>query len=62
MINDESNIFISFEGGFNFSNNETSHGQELYSPVLRFPSESIASLYKKITDERLVIEMDGMFK
>ena len=36
-----------------------SEGQELFSPVLRFPGESVTKLYKKVTDERLIIEVEG---
>jgi hypothetical protein len=53
---------FSFEGGFNTQNSEGTTGQELFSPLLRFPGESATKLYKKVTDERLLIEMEGMLK
>jgi hypothetical protein len=54
--------FLSFEGGFNTHSSEGTTGQELFSPVLRFPGESVTKLYKKVTDERLLIEVEGMLK
>ncbi|GFG28735.1 hypothetical protein Cfor_06015 [Coptotermes formosanus] len=52
----------SFEGGFNTHSSEGTTGQELFSPVLRFPGESVTKLYKKVTDERLLIEVEGFDK
>jgi hypothetical protein len=53
---------FSFEGGFNTQSSEGTTGQDLFSPLLRFPGESVTKLYKKVTDERLLIEMEGMLK
>jgi hypothetical protein len=53
-------LFFSFEGGFNTQNSEGTTGQELFSPLLRFPGESVTKLYKKVTDERLIIDVEGM--
>ncbi|XP_068086254.1 intermembrane lipid transfer protein VPS13A [Anabrus simplex] len=49
----------SFEGGFSASKGEDPAGQDMFSPVLQFPKESITDLYKRMTDERLLIEMEG---
>lgn len=49
----------SFEGGFNTHSSEGTTGQDLFSPLLRFPGESVTKLYKKVTDERLLIEVEG---
>ncbi|XP_021923386.1 vacuolar protein sorting-associated protein 13A-like isoform X4 [Zootermopsis nevadensis] len=49
----------SFEGGFNTQSSEGTTGQELFSPLLRFPGESVTKLYKKVTDERLIIDVEG---
>jgi hypothetical protein len=53
-------VIFSFEGGFNTQSNEETSGQELFSPLLRFPGDSVTSLYKKVTEERLIIEVEGM--
>jgi len=53
-------LSYSFEGGFNTQSSEGTTGQELFSPLLRFPSESVTKLYNKVTDERLIIEVEGM--
>lgn len=53
-------FFSSFEGGFNSQSNEGTSGQELFSPLLRFPGDSVTKLYKKVTEERLIIEVEGM--
>ena len=53
---------FSFEGGFNTQSSEGTTGQDLFSPLLRFPGESVTKLYKKVTDERLLIEMEGTLK
>ena len=53
---------FSFEGGFNTQSSEGTTGQDLFSPLLRFPGESVTKLYKKVTDERLLIEMEGMLQ
>ena len=53
---------FSFEGGFNTQSSEGTTGQDLFSPLLRFPGESVTKLYKKVTDERLLIEMEGVLK
>jgi hypothetical protein len=53
---------FSFEGGFNTHSSEGTTGQDLFSPLLRFPGESVTKLYKKVTDERLLIEMEGTLK
>jgi len=53
---------FSFEGGFNAQSSEGTTGQDLFSPVLRFPGESVTKLYKRVTDERLLIEMEGVLK
>ena len=50
---------FSFEGGFNTHSSEGTTGQDLFSPLLRFPGESVTKLYKKVTDERLLIEVEG---
>ncbi|PNF18548.1 hypothetical protein B7P43_G08481, partial [Cryptotermes secundus] len=42
----------SFEGGFSSQSNEGTSGQELFSPLLRFPGDSVTKLYKKVTEER----------
>ncbi|KAJ4427693.1 hypothetical protein ANN_25342, partial [Periplaneta americana] len=52
----------SFEGGFNIQSSEEAKGQEIFSPILRFPGESVTKLYKKVTDERLIIEVEGFDK
>jgi len=52
--------YFSFEGGFNTHSSEGTTGQDLLSPPLRFPGESVTKLYKKVTDERLLIEVEGM--
>jgi hypothetical protein len=53
---------FSFEGGFNTHSSEGTTGQDLFSPQLRFPGESVTKLYKKVTDERLLIEVEGMLQ
>jgi hypothetical protein len=53
-------LLFSFEGGFNTQSSEGTKGQELFSPLLRFPGESVTKLYKKMTDERLIIDVEGI--
>jgi hypothetical protein len=57
---DDDFFLFSFEGGFNTQGNEETSGQELFSPLLRFPGDSVTNLYKKMTEERLIIEVEGM--
>lgn len=49
----------SFEGGFSkFSSSEQAKG-ELLSPLMRFPTETVAKLYSRVTDQRLRIDVPG---
>nr|CAD7428776.1 unnamed protein product [Timema monikensis] len=55
-----SRFVYSFEGGFHsVSDGGASCEQEPLSPVLGFPVETVTKLYKKVTDERIRIEIDG---
>jgi hypothetical protein len=56
----DDSLSSSFEGGFNTQRNEETSGQELFSPLLRFPGDPVTKLYKKLTEERLIIETEGM--
>lgn len=54
-------MFYSFEGGFSeFSSSEQAKG-DLLSPLMNFPSETVAKLYNKVTDQRLRIEILGKY-
>ncbi|KAG8309675.1 hypothetical protein J6590_078971 [Homalodisca vitripennis] len=59
----ESDIDIeSFEGGFSMSSNLTQGKGDVLSPLMRFPTETVAKLYNKVTDQRLRIEIPGFEK
>ncbi|KAK7790642.1 hypothetical protein R5R35_006536 [Gryllus longicercus] len=49
----------SFEGGFQDNRHEPSTTQEIFSPTLSFPSVPITRLYNNITNERLIVQMEG---
>lgn len=52
-------FLYSFEGGFSkFSSSEQAKG-ELLSPLMRFPTETVAKLYSRVTDQRLRIDVPG---
>ncbi|XP_047103973.1 vacuolar protein sorting-associated protein 13A-like [Schistocerca piceifrons] len=52
----------SFEGGFSYRQSDSGSEQILLSPVLQFPPESVTNIYKKITEEHLVIDVEGFEK
>ncbi|KAJ1531593.1 hypothetical protein ONE63_000265 [Megalurothrips usitatus] len=39
--------------------NASHHGDELFSPVMKFPQDSISELYRKVTDLRLTANVEG---
>ncbi|KAL1131713.1 hypothetical protein AAG570_011326 [Ranatra chinensis] len=47
------------KGGFYSVKLDQDQPTDLYSPYLRFPTEPIASLYKKVTDQRIRLHIPG---
>jgi len=52
-------LFDSFEGGFSILNSKSQSGQEIFSPMMKFPVENINKIYNKVTKYRINIEMKG---
>ncbi|XP_054272680.1 intermembrane lipid transfer protein VPS13A-like [Macrosteles quadrilineatus] len=56
------NDIESFEGNFSVYSN-VEHGKgDILSPLMRFPTETVAKLYNRVTDQRLRIEVPGFEK